>query len=679
MKHIRKIWRWSPATSILGGLILMIWLSAVVWSQNSNFPAGVGTLANNPLPAATSGPGPVFNVKNYGAFGDTQSSLNGTPATTVLNCTDCAFTSADVGKRITCAAAFVTQVGPTTTITAVNSATQVAISPNSSGNNPCVVVWGHPDDAAALAACAAATAQMSNKFNAGGLGYTKFSPTLYFPAGNYNFVSFVCGPNPSPAVSGFAFLGDGPDETKLYWNTGTTAAGILGTSGSVGEFRIEGMTLDGALGDQTTPNIVLALSSARSYLHNLIVQRFGVSEALLLNNVIHADRVTVVGNKVLGIVCQPCSGSFINSISSNNGAGAGGSNGANLLIQNSAGGAGFHWFGYLIDECGGVGACTQLINSDDVYLSGGFFAGLGGPAISVDAASFAHINQASVGVFAQDTNLSGLTIAAPGAAGGGGVVQASDTRFFSTGTGKCITNNGVFKDNGGNTCENMFQIASGTSTGTAAVLTLTANTAAPNANCSVGDALMVQSANLAGYIGYYPAGATSGITATSATTVSYTTTASNIGAIGSGGFAFCRNLQSYSGNLPQALLNNPIPNTCYVTITPIVSATTYTICNFASQSATNITHITASSQSSTTCATAPIITITNGTVSQTLTLTTAKSAWDSSTDSSTGVGTTIFKPNTTITVKYDAGALSSCATPPTNLAVSYNISPILSN
>jgi hypothetical protein len=103
------------------------------------------------------------------------------------------------------------------------------------------------------------------------------------------------------------------------------------------------------------------------------------------------------------------------------------------------------------------------------------------------------------------------------------------------------------------------------------------------------------------------------------------------------------------------------------------------MCNFATQSATNITRITVQSQNTTTCATAPIITISNGTVSQTLTLTTAKSAWDSTVDASNGVGTTIFKPNTTITVKYDAGALSACATPPTQLSVSYNISPILSN
>ena len=90
-----------------------------------------------------------------------------------------------------------------------------------------------------------------------------------------------------------------------------------------------------------------------------------------------------------------------------------------------------------------------------------------------------------------------------------------------------------------------------------------------------------------------------------------------------------------------------------------------------------MTRIMTSSQNTTTCATAPIITISDGTVSQTLT--TAKSSWNSSVATSTGIGPTIFKPNGTITVKYDVAAASACATPSTQLAINYNISPILNN
>jgi len=115
----------------------------------------------------------------------------------------------------------------------------------------------------------------------------------------------------------------------------------------------------------------------------------------------------------------------------------------------------------------------------------------------------------------------------------------------------------------------------------------------------------------------------------------------------------------------------PSPTPCYVTITPIVNATNYLMCNWRVQNAANITRIMASSQNVTTCATAPIITISDGTATQTLTLTTGKQQWDSAVDTSTGVGTTIFKPNGTITVRYDVAAASACATPPTQLSVSF--------
>ena len=109
-------------------------------------------------------------------------------------------------------------------------------------------------------------------------------------------------------------------------------------------------------------------------------------------------------------------------------------------------------------------------------------------------------------------------------------------------------------------------------------------------------------------------------------------------------------------------------NTCHLTITPIVNATTYTLCNQFLDQNLNLVHIKASSQNVTTCATAPIITISDGTNSQTLTLTSGAATWDS------GVITKTFASGGTITVKYDVGALSACATPPTNLSVTYNAS-----
>src|SRR6267378_2157193 len=320
-------------------------------------------------------------------------------------------------------------------------------------------------------------------------------------------------------------------------------------------------------------------------------------------------------------------------------------------------GTGFRWVNGLINE----GGCS-IVNASHVWFQGSALFN----SCSVDGQSHLHVNNSTWGPFSGATNLTTLTIAA------GGVVEASDTRFIGTGTGKCINNLGTFIDNGANSCESMFLVTSGTSTGTTAVLTLTPALSNVNVACSVGDSLLVNAVNPAGYNGLFLGPA---ITAVTATTLTYTTQGSNLGAA-SGGSASCRNLQSYAGNLPKAMLNNPVPNTCYVTGTFGATTTAAPMCTFKVQNAANITYIKASSTTVTACTVAPVVTITDGTGTQTLTITTAKSIWDSSVDASSGVGTTIFKPNGTITVSNTAG---TCTTPPTNFAVSYNVSPILSN
>jgi hypothetical protein len=64
MRTIKKLWNWSPAASVLGVLILVLWLSAVVWSQGQNF--GTGGLAPN-TPGIPSKNGlNIFYATNYG-------------------------------------------------------------------------------------------------------------------------------------------------------------------------------------------------------------------------------------------------------------------------------------------------------------------------------------------------------------------------------------------------------------------------------------------------------------------------------------------------------------------------------------------------------------------------------------------------------------------------------------
>ncbi len=98
----------------------------------------------------------------------------------------------------------------------------------------------------------------------------------------------------------------------------------------------------------------------------------------------------------------------------------------------------------------------------------------------------------------------------------------------------------------------------------------------------------------------------SGITAVGATTITYTTAGSTLGVATVVAAGHCRNLQSYSGTLPKALLNNPIPNPCYITGTFATTTTALPMCNFKVRSAANVTYIKASSTTVPSCSVAPI-------------------------------------------------------------------------
>lgn len=642
--------------------------------------SGSGGLAPSvPLPLATSGPGPVFNVMNYGAKGNARANtgnfINGNPQFT---CATCNFTQADVGLTI-----FAQNVLVQTTILSVQNGTTATVTAAPIATNAAAPFgYGTIDDVPVKAAIAAALpkACVLGGQRTANTCIPGASPAVYFPAGGYLICNFggTNGLINIGAVKGFQVFGDGKDVTFIHsclapTTPSTNFGAFMTVASGADSIVLRDLTINGNFAVFSNNAVLIGSSSTVSHVH--IENWSGPGISFQGGPLDLVEYLTVDNSGINAISVSNATGvDFYSSTSSNNGC-------PNLVIQTSLGlntGSGVKWYGGLIDECGlGDNNSVDIINSQDVWFIGASVFSTGaGNAISVSGSggNFLHLDGGIFGVFGNDFNAGGLAIAA------GSVVQASDVRFASTGTAKCIANSGILNDNGGNSCESEFPIASGTSTGTTAVLTLTTLGANVNTNCSVGDALLVEGAGApAGYNGYYPAGATSGITAVTATTLTYTTAGSNLGAAGAAGVAICRNLQNYSGTLPRALLNNPIPNTCYVTITPIVNATTYTMCNFRAQSATNITRIMASSQVTTTCATAPIITISDGTVSETLTLTTAKSSWDSAVDTSTGVGTTIFKPNGTITVKYDVAAASACATPPTQLSVSYNISPILSN
>jgi hypothetical protein len=126
------------------------------------------------------------------------------------------------------------------------------------------------------------------------------------------------------------------------------------------------------------------------------------------------------------------------------------------------------------------------------------------------------------------------------------------------------------------------------------------------------------------------------------------------------------------GVVPKASLTHT-PNTCYITGTFGATTAAAPMCATYMDQNYQITRIKAASTTSTTCATAPVITISDGAQTATLTLTTAKSIWDSGVDVSTGINS-VFATGNTLTVSNTAG---TCATPPTNFSVTLTLQSVL--
>jgi len=104
------------------------------------------------------------------------------------------------------------------------------------------------------------------------------------------------------------------------------------------------------------------------------------------------------------------------------------------------------------------------------------------------------------------------------------------------------------------------------------------------------------------------------------------------------------------------------PNTCYDVPGGVAADL---LCNFKADQNYQLLNIKASSNVVVTCATPIVITITDGSQSATLTLTSGQSTWDSATDAHTGLFSVFAAGNTPTTTK----AAGVCATPPVNLAV----------
>ena len=84
-KSMKSAWRWSPASFVMGVVLLILWLSSIVWSQGQNFPGG------------SSSPSPVSYT--FGVLGGTTYAYSGslsTPGKLLYTSTDAGVVFRDV-------------------------------------------------------------------------------------------------------------------------------------------------------------------------------------------------------------------------------------------------------------------------------------------------------------------------------------------------------------------------------------------------------------------------------------------------------------------------------------------------------------------------------------------------------------------------------------------------------
>jgi hypothetical protein len=129
------------------------------------------------------------------------------------------------------------------------------------------------------------------------------------------------------------------------------------------------------------------------------------------------------------------------------------------------------------------------------------------------------------------------------------------------------------------------------------------------------------------------------------------------------------NTHLYTGGINPVTSLTHTWNTCTLPVTFQATTVGAPICNQFIDQNLQLTRIKASSLVSTTCVTAPVVTISDGTNTASLTLTSGASSWDS--------GALVTLPFTTGNVVTVINTIGSCVTPPVGLAVTYNMQSVL--
>jgi len=409
----------------------------------------------------------VFNVRNptYGAKGDAKFSKNCSitqNASVINDTTDNPWTSADVGKKIfvtyTPSGANGIQGGGVATISALNSVSQVSISPSTiiggigTITGPCL--WYTQDDSVAFkAAYNAAHASTAALLPGYQTPTFNLQSTVYCPPGNYAMSKTMFNEQESASNTlGVSLVGDDchifltPDFAQdssgigLIYSSNVSKQVISGLA-------IHGMSLTFGVGSGVSNgfsgNASLVLCSNCSFYdyENILAENFGsncsaTSGAAFLNITTPGATGRVAnssfqnappGSTLASLVCNGCSSAakFDNDLFSNafvtayitNGGGRT-ANGGPPLFHNVQ-----------LDECGNntVG-CTQLVGAAAIFEGGYIFGDTGQPALSVDATSEADMSFENVGAFSSGGNVCAATMAA------GARIYTTNTTWRGNGT-----------------------------------------------------------------------------------------------------------------------------------------------------------------------------------------------------------------------------------------------------
>lgn len=390
-----------------------------------------------------------FNVKSYGAKGDTKTVSDGvtTGSSPTVTSATASWTQADVGKRF-----FATQASngnPTcgeTTIQSVTNSTTAVLAQNCNFSlTGDTFVWGTDDTAAIQSAVNALVA-------------TTYGGTIYFPAGGYycKAAGQACIQVGTQPFTSIGIIGDGSAATVIFASAGSTPASLGGiliqNTQNSSNTVIRGIKLEGSkaflvpAGGCSGGCVPIDLNSSQIDFYDVWVDNFqgdggSASWAISLiglKGYIYGLRITSNQNGLL--LNAESNFSIRGSLLSNSG-------GPNLQITNSGNASivgNVTITDSLIDECGAA-SCTLLTGSTDIIFSNDvFFAGGSENALEVDGTSSARVVNSYVIPYDSRSNSTGMKVDS------GGVVFASQTQFTGSGTGAALNNSGTFNDNGGN-------------------------------------------------------------------------------------------------------------------------------------------------------------------------------------------------------------------------------------